>query len=148
MATMCHIYSTIIQTNNNEHFVCCGHSSVLAPLTQAALGRLLAVVVGALGGGDAAVGAVVGALGLGGLAAVQRVRVARDLVAAAVVALLAARSARHRGRVASKAGALVGSRGLMVCLRGRFNGVQFAPIGGQFVCVLVQDDGYIQRFLS
>lgn len=31
---MCHMYSTIIQTNNNEHFVCCGYFSVLAPLTQ------------------------------------------------------------------------------------------------------------------
>jgi len=48
--------------------------------------RLVAVVVGALAGGVAAVGAVLGTLGLGGLATVQSVRIAGDLVVTAVVA--------------------------------------------------------------
>ena len=74
------------QSKLYSHLRCAlqGHTITNQDKTNTA--HLVAVVVGTFTGGVAAVGAVLGTLGLGGLAAVQRVGITGDLVVAAVVA--------------------------------------------------------------
>jgi hypothetical protein len=72
------------------------NTNIQIPFNYFLVARLVAVIVGAGRGGVAAVGAVLGTLRLGGLASVEGVRVAGDLVAAAVIASLHLRaSAGH-----------------------------------------------------